>query len=232
MHTLLLTDDEPGLAKWLATLLGRDRPDLRITTEATAAGAIHQIQQQEFDLIITDWLFHGEKLSGADVLRAAKARDPLALAIVISAYMGTKVDRYRDGFEQGAYEVLDKNATGDFVKELQYKTAGALALRDAYLSARKEKPPELSSGAKWPANVADPLRAEEWRPEFNAERSRLIWKRCHEGLTGEETAELAHLQQLHSDWLDVHEQRPDLSKAEALLDELEAKFGPLNKYAP
>ena len=135
MHKILLADDEPDLLSNLKKGLAKIHPDWTITAVSTASDAIKQIQEVNYDLVITDWLFGKEKLTGTDVLKVARENDALTMGIVISAYQGESMDRYRDGFAYGAYDVIDKtNATIDFAKEVELKAAAAMTLRDATLT--------------------------------------------------------------------------------------------------
>ncbi|MGO9304644.1 MAG: response regulator [Candidatus Korobacteraceae bacterium] len=131
MPTLLIVDDEPQNL----TALKRELSDRSPTWTVYAAGneleAGALLKQHAIDVIITD-LVMGTDQSGMEVLRQAKAKDPLVMVILITAFE-KHLDRYR-AFELGAFDCVQKNMPGVIAaEEIFVKTQAAIRFRDLAL---------------------------------------------------------------------------------------------------
>src|SRR5665213_670769 len=93
MSSILIVDDEPqnlnALKRWLA-----DRsPGWIIHCAGNETEAALLLNQHHIDVVITDLVMTTDQ-SGMDVLRQAKAKDPLMMVILITAFE-KHLDRYR-----------------------------------------------------------------------------------------------------------------------------------------
>ncbi len=94
-YNLLVVDDRPNIRRLLAAAF-RDR-GLAVTTASNGDEAVGCIEEQPFDIIITDLKMPGR--DGIGVLRAAKERNVETEVIVVTAYgtMETAVEAMRLG---------------------------------------------------------------------------------------------------------------------------------------
>ena len=125
---LLVVDDELSMREFLEFMLQRE--GYRVTTAESGRDAIDQIQKTDFDLLLCD-IRLGD-ITGLDVLRAAKQKNPATVVIMISAYASaeTAVEAMNDG----AYDYLPKPFDN---KELKQAIAKALEMRT--LEREKER---------------------------------------------------------------------------------------------
>ncbi len=120
--TVLVVDDEPGLAEGMAEALSR----IGLTTFACTNGreALRIIEENEIDLVLTDLVMH--EVTGMDVLRAAKQRHPDCEVIVISGQGG--VEAAVDAMKAGAATYIRKPLRIDEVRAVVQKQIDRLAL--------------------------------------------------------------------------------------------------------
>src|SRR5688572_13284474 len=86
------------------------------------------LDAQVIDLIMTDLIMLHEA-SGIELLAAAKAKDPLIMVIIVTAYE-QKLDRSK-AFELGAFDCIEKGTPGVKTEnEIIFKTRNALRFRD------------------------------------------------------------------------------------------------------
>jgi two-component system response regulator HydG len=120
--TVLVVDDEPGLAEGMAEALSR----IGLTTFSATTGreALRIIEENEIDLVLTDLVMH--EVSGMDVLRAAKQRHPDCEVIVISGQGG--VESAVDAMKAGAATYIRKPLRVDEVRAVVQKQIDRLAV--------------------------------------------------------------------------------------------------------
>jgi DNA-binding NtrC family response regulator len=102
---ILVIDDDAALLAVLETGL-RFLPGNRVTAEISAVEACRQIQQNEFDLVITDYSLNHSGINGLNLLRAARERNPATLVIMITAYASIEI--ILESIHLGAYDFLTK----------------------------------------------------------------------------------------------------------------------------
>src|SRR5256712_8929977 len=83
---LLIVDDEVSLRDLLSTVFEED--GCRVETAATLADGRAALQKNEPDLVLCDLMLPDG--SGLDLLREAKAQNPLIAVIMITAHTSTK----------------------------------------------------------------------------------------------------------------------------------------------
>jgi DNA-binding NtrC family response regulator len=106
MFKILLIDDEPEMLNSLKKILSQ-RKEFSIDLAQDASFAMEIIKENNFDLIITD--LRMGKISGLDILRTARQRDPEAKVILISGY-GT-IEASVAAIQEGAFDFLEKPFT-------------------------------------------------------------------------------------------------------------------------
>ena len=99
---ILIVDDELSMRELLEVLLIKE--GYKVSFAENGRKAISMIEKTDFDLLLCD-IRLGD-ITGLDVLKAAKARKPDAVVIMISAY-GT-VDTAIQAMKQGAYDFVSK----------------------------------------------------------------------------------------------------------------------------
>ncbi len=99
---ILLVDDQKSLRRSLSLMLQAAGFD---TAEAESGEeALSCLGEQKFDLVITDLRMEG--MSGVDLLREIKRRDPMLPVILITAY--GSIDSAVDAMRLGAFDYLTK----------------------------------------------------------------------------------------------------------------------------
>lgn len=131
MPAILIVDDEGPNLNALKRELHDRCPSWTLYTATNEAEAGHVISQYPLDVIITDLKMTHDQ-SGMEVLRQAKARDPLMMVIMITAFEKL-LDRYR-AFDIGAFDCVQKNTPGIVAaEEIFVKTQAALRFRELAL---------------------------------------------------------------------------------------------------
>jgi DNA-binding NtrC family response regulator len=129
MVKTLVVDDEPTLRsqlKWAAQGEGRE-----IVEAESAEQAIQLIQQNDFDIVVTD-LKLATVDAGLEVLKAAKEKDIYTQVIVVTAYGTPEISV--ETMRLGAFDYLERNAPGtDSLAMLRSKITLAIELREAKL---------------------------------------------------------------------------------------------------
>lgn len=98
---LVVDDDVPSL-EGLARLLALDGFD--VVALSAPAEAIGRVAREHFDAVLTDLEMPGA--SGVEVVRAAQAREPAPVVLVMTGYAGSSPARA--ALTAGARRVLDK----------------------------------------------------------------------------------------------------------------------------
>ena len=99
---ILVVDDEKGMCESLRTLLSK--AGYKVTSEDRGEEALKKIQKNDFDLVITD--IKMPRVSGMDILEAARDKDEDALVILMTAY--ASLETAITAISQGAYDYLLK----------------------------------------------------------------------------------------------------------------------------
>ncbi len=119
-YHLLVVDDELSMRELLEYLFIKE--GYRVDCAESGAQAIKMQDKTTYDLIVCD-IRLGD-ITGLDVLRAAKAKHPNIVVIMISAYVTTEVAV--EAMNEGAYDYVPKPFDND---ELLETIARALKLR-------------------------------------------------------------------------------------------------------
>jgi adenylate cyclase len=128
MPNVLIVDDEVQNVNALKRELQDRNPTWTIHTAGGESEAAVIINQYAIDVVITD-LKMARNQSGIEVLRRAKAKDPLMMVIMITAFEKL-LDRYQ-AFELGAFDCVQKNTPGLIAaEEIYVKAKAALSFRE------------------------------------------------------------------------------------------------------
>lgn len=114
---ILVVDDELSMREFLDVLLSRE--GYRITCAENGNKALELLTQEQFDLLLLD-IRLGD-MSGIEVLKAAKAKHPQTIVIMISAY--ASAETAVEAMNEGAYDYVPKPFDKD---ELSQTIARAL----------------------------------------------------------------------------------------------------------
>jgi len=124
---LLVVDDERSMRELLEYMLSK--AGYTVDLAESARKAIEKIEAGAFDLVLSD-IRLGD-LTGLDVLRAAKKRNPDTVVIMISAYATTETAV--EAMNEGAYDYVPKPFDND---ELKHTIEQALSRRSADADSR------------------------------------------------------------------------------------------------
>jgi two-component system response regulator PilR (NtrC family) len=102
MPTILIVDDERSMREFLEILLTQE--GYQVFLAQSGLEAYQHIEQNKYDLIITD--IKMTDIDGIDVLKKAKAKDPEALVIIISAF--ATAETAVEAMREGAYDYIPK----------------------------------------------------------------------------------------------------------------------------
>ena len=114
-QSILIVDDEEIIRDFLSEVL----EDFDITIACDGDEAIDRLKEKRFDLILTD--LRMPKVSGEEVVKAARDLDPEAKVIVISGY--SSLYTVSQSVNYGAFAFLSKPFS---IKELMQTVTNAL----------------------------------------------------------------------------------------------------------
>jgi len=117
---ILVVDDELSMRELLDMMLGRE--GYRVSIADCGGCALDLLAQNTYDLILCD-IRLGD-MTGLDVLRAAKKKDPETVVIIISAYTATETAV--EAMNEGAFDYVPKPFNNE---ELKQTIANALELK-------------------------------------------------------------------------------------------------------
>jgi two-component system response regulator PilR (NtrC family) len=117
---ILVVDDERSMRELLDYMLSKE--GYAIDLAANGRTAVEKIQAADYDLVLTD-IRLGD-ITGLDVLRAAKQKNPNTVVVMISAYASTETAV--EAMNEGAYDYVPKPFDND---ELKNTLANALERR-------------------------------------------------------------------------------------------------------
>lgn len=109
---ILLVDDNASILRFLASAFTSN--ECRVSTAAAAEQALSLLTDDPFDLVVSDIKMPG--LSGLDLLRAVKAKQPGTPVVLITGV--PSVDSAVFGLRHGAYDYLPKPFSVAEVKKL------------------------------------------------------------------------------------------------------------------
>jgi two-component system, NtrC family, response regulator PilR len=108
---LLIVDDERSMRELLEYMLAKE--GYQIALAENGRKAIEMIQATDYDLVLSD-IRLGD-LTGLDVLRAAKQKNPRTVVIMISAFATTETAV--EAMNDGAYDYVPKPFDNDELKQ-------------------------------------------------------------------------------------------------------------------
>nr|VFK64366.1 MAG: response regulator receiver protein [Candidatus Kentron sp. TUN] len=134
---LVVDDSQPLLddLKWVAEKVSEGN----VMAAQSAREAIGLIQEHNFDLVITDLRMETEE-AGMDVLVAAKEKDWTTQVILVTAF-GKPGETGPAAIAKGAYDYVDRNAPGNYLKRIKQIIGPALARGEQ--KRREEKEVEM-----------------------------------------------------------------------------------------
>ncbi len=100
--SILIVDDERSMREFLEIMLQKE--GYRVRCAESGKEAIEAIQNEIFDLVITD--IRMKPVNGLDVLKQCKSISPGTVVIIISAYASTETAV--SAMQEGAYDYLPK----------------------------------------------------------------------------------------------------------------------------
>lgn len=104
---LLVVDDEPDMLETCQKIL--ERRGHQVTTALDGCAALAAIGKEAFDLVLAD--LRMPDLSGLEVLRAAKERDPRTAVIIFTGY--ASIETALQAVREGAFDYLAKPFSKD-----------------------------------------------------------------------------------------------------------------------
>lgn len=121
-HLILVVDDEADIRAMVGQALGR-LPGYEVHEATSLADALVLIQQQDFDLVLTD-LSMEHPNAGVELLQAVKARSPETIVILLTGY--ATLESAIAALRLGADDYLVKPSS---IRELRDSVTNALARR-------------------------------------------------------------------------------------------------------
>ncbi len=104
-YTVVIVDDEEMVTTSISTLFMLET-DYDVLTFNSPSEALEQLQNQEADLVISDYLMPGE-MNGVDFLLELKKIQPEAIRILLTAY-ADKENAIRAINDVGLYQYVEK----------------------------------------------------------------------------------------------------------------------------
>lgn len=117
---ILVVDDEQSMREFLDIMLTRE--GYQVSCADSCPSAIQMVEHTEFDLLLCD--IRLGNMTGLDVLRAAKKKNPNTVVIMISAY--ASAETAVEAMNHGAFDYVPKPFDNN---ELKQTISKALALR-------------------------------------------------------------------------------------------------------
>ena len=105
---VLMIDDEAGFLKQAKTFLEKEDPDLQVITETSARECVKMIEQEDFDVIVSD--FQMPEMNGIDFLRVIRKEKQMDIPFIMLTGRGHE-EVAKEALNLGADRYLQK--TGD-----------------------------------------------------------------------------------------------------------------------
>jgi PAS domain S-box-containing protein len=115
-NRILVIDDEEGIRRGIQRVLAHDGHE--IVTAADGQEGIDRLRAEPFDLLLVDLKMPGP-IDGLGVIQAALERDPLVIAVIISAY--ATLEAAVQATRMGAYDFLAKPFTPEELRITVHK---------------------------------------------------------------------------------------------------------------
>ncbi|HUJ17284.1 MAG TPA: sigma-54 dependent transcriptional regulator [Nitrospirota bacterium] len=132
MSAILVVDDEQSMRDFLAIMLKKEGYD--VVSAETGADAIKAVQNEIFDLVISDVKMPG--MDGIDVLRTVKELSPETVVIMITAY--ATAETAVEAMKLGAYDYITKPFRVDEIKLIIQKALEKRHLRKENILLKRE----------------------------------------------------------------------------------------------
>ncbi len=110
-ESILVVDDEASMREFLEVLLSKQ--GYKVSDAKNGSQALKMIQKNNYDLILTD-IRLGD-ITGLEVLREAKKKNPDIVVIMISAYSTTEIAV--EAMNEGAYDFVPKPFDNNELKQ-------------------------------------------------------------------------------------------------------------------
>ncbi len=117
---ILVVDDEESMRRFLGVLL--EREGYNVVCETGGLAALARMEQESFDLLITDLKMPG--MSGVELLDKALARESSMPVIVLTAFASEAAAT--EALDKGAFQFIEKKAKND---EILLVVRNALSMR-------------------------------------------------------------------------------------------------------
>ncbi len=117
---ILVLDDEPIVCKRLQPAL--EKLGYEVDTFTQSLEAMHQIQQTDYDIIITDLKMKG--IDGMQFLQEAKKRSPRTEVIVITGF--ATLETAKESFQKGVFDFIAKPFKLSEIQEVVTKAAAKI----------------------------------------------------------------------------------------------------------
>ena len=98
---------------------------------------MESMREHDFDLVITDLRMETEE-AGMDVVVAAKEKDWTTQVILVTAF-GKPTEKGPAAIAKGAYDYVDRNAPGNYLKRLKRIIGPALARGERKRQEKEER---------------------------------------------------------------------------------------------
>jgi DNA-binding NtrC family response regulator len=131
-HHILVVDDEEVIREGMRRILSAE--GYHVDTSATGRTAIENIQDRDFEVVITDLKMPG--MDGIELLKAIKILQPDVPVIIITGY--STVDTAVDAMKNGAFDYIAKPFTSDLIIEKVQKAIDYKASAVEKLSVNKK----------------------------------------------------------------------------------------------
>ncbi len=128
---ILIVEDEDVARENLRYILSKE--DYEIEVVASGVEAVVRIQQQDYDLVLTD--LRMEKVDGMEVLARTKAQKPGTEVIMITGY--ATVDSAIEAMKRGAFHYIPKPYKIDEVRAIVRQALEKKGLRDELEELRR-----------------------------------------------------------------------------------------------
>ncbi|HEY3450458.1 MAG TPA: sigma-54 dependent transcriptional regulator [Myxococcales bacterium] len=138
---VLVVDDDRGVLESLTRILAKE--GFRTLSASNGSDALDLLRRERVPVLITDLMMPG--MSGADLLKAAKAVRPETEVVLITAY-GT-VETAVQAMKEGAYDFITKPLKRAAIVKVVRQAAEKAALIEENKSL-KERLAEVSAGGK------------------------------------------------------------------------------------
>jgi DNA-binding NtrC family response regulator len=122
---IMVLDDEPIVCKRLQPAL--EKLGYAVDTFTQSLEALHQIQDNDYDIIITDLKMKG--IDGMRFLQEAKKRHPETEVIVITGF--ATLETAKESFQKGVFDFIAKPFKLSEIQEVVTKAAAKIQAQGA-----------------------------------------------------------------------------------------------------